>query len=41
MISTMGNKFISEGLVENNSASGDSSMLKAAGSSMAQIRHEE
>ncbi len=31
MISTMGNKFISEGLVENVSASGDSSMLKADG----------
>ncbi len=31
MISTMGNKFISEELVENVSASGDSSMLKADG----------
>ena len=36
----MGSLFVSEKLVDDISASVDSSMLKAAGSSMAQIRYE-
>ena len=40
IIGTMGNLFVSEGMVDDTSASVDSSLLKANGSSMAQIRYE-
>ena len=39
IVVTMGSLFVSEKLVDDISASVDSSMLKAAGSSMAQVRH--
>ncbi len=41
IVGTMESQFISDKLVDDVSASVDSSMLKATGSSMAQIRHEE
>ncbi len=41
IISNMRNQFIFNKLVDDVSASVDSSMLKAAESDMAQIRHEE